>query len=69
MGLGTWFFSLTDETYSLLCGMNIPKELNEKQVFFYGCGFGSELLDYRLYPGGHYCEALSALTPRALILR
>lgn len=27
-------FSLTDETYSLLCGTKIPKELNEKQVYF-----------------------------------
>ncbi|MGL4606132.1 MAG: AzlC family ABC transporter permease [Eubacteriaceae bacterium] len=26
-------FSLTDETYSLLCGMDIPKELDEKKVF------------------------------------
>ncbi len=36
MGKWGWYmiFSLTDETYSLLCGMNIPKELNEKQVFF-----------------------------------
>ena len=36
MGKWGWsmIFSLTDETYSLLCGMNIPKELKEKQVFF-----------------------------------
>ena len=35
MGKWGWYmiFSLTDETYSLLCGMNIPKELNQKQVF------------------------------------
>jgi len=36
MGKAGWYmiFSLTDETYSLLCGMKIPKELNEKKVFF-----------------------------------
>ena len=36
MGKIGWYmvFSLTDETYSLLCGMQIPKELNEKKVFF-----------------------------------
>lgn len=36
MGRLGWYmiFSLTDETYSLLCGMNIPKELDEKKVFF-----------------------------------
>ena len=27
-------FSLTDETYSLLCGTKVPKELNENKVFF-----------------------------------
>jgi len=27
-------FSLTDETYSLLCSTKIPKELDEKKVFF-----------------------------------
>lgn len=27
-------FSLTDETYSLLCGTKVPKELNENRVFF-----------------------------------
>ncbi|MGV8906906.1 MAG: AzlC family ABC transporter permease [Acetobacterium sp.] len=36
MGKVGWYmvFSLTDETYSLLCGMQIPKELKEKNVFF-----------------------------------
>lgn len=36
MGKRGWYmvFSLTDETYSLLCGMKIPGELNEKKVFF-----------------------------------
>jgi len=36
MGKWGWYmvFSLTDETYSLLCGMKIPRELNEKKVFF-----------------------------------
>lgn len=36
MGKAGWYmiFSLTDETYSLLCGMKIPNELNEKKVFF-----------------------------------
>ena len=28
-------FSLTDETYSVLCGLKVPKELDEKQVMFY----------------------------------
>lgn len=28
-------FSLTDETYSLLCGIDIPKEMDEKTVYFY----------------------------------
>lgn len=27
-------FSLTDETYSLLCSTKVPKELDEKKVFF-----------------------------------
>ena len=36
MGKTGWYmiFSLTDETYSLLCGMRIPGELDEKKVFF-----------------------------------
>ncbi|MBC3889300.1 branched-chain amino acid ABC transporter permease [Acetobacterium paludosum] len=36
MGKRGWYmvFSLTDETYSLLCGMKIPEELNKKKVFF-----------------------------------
>jgi len=36
MGKIGWYmvFSLTDETYSLLCGMQIPKELKKKNVFF-----------------------------------
>ncbi|MBK5245226.1 MAG: AzlC family ABC transporter permease [Eubacteriaceae bacterium] len=36
MGKQGWYmvFSLTDETYSLLCGMKIPSDLNEKKVFF-----------------------------------
>jgi 4-azaleucine resistance transporter AzlC len=35
MGKRGWYmiFSLTDETYSLLCGMKIPEELDEKKVF------------------------------------
>lgn len=35
MGKAGWYmvFSLTDETYSLLCGVDIPKELEEKKVF------------------------------------
>ena len=28
-------FALTDETYSLLCGLRLPKDINEKQAFFY----------------------------------
>lgn len=28
-------FSLTDETYSLLCGTQIPADMEEKKVFFY----------------------------------
>lgn len=27
-------FSLTDETYSVLCSLKVPKEMNEKNVFF-----------------------------------
>lgn len=36
MGKWGWYmiFSLTDETYSLLCGMDIPPDLDEKKVFF-----------------------------------
>lgn len=36
MGKRGWYmiFSLTDETYSLLCGMKIPEELDRKKVFF-----------------------------------
>ena len=36
MGKRGWYmvFSLTDETYSLLCGMKIPGELDKKKVFF-----------------------------------
>lgn len=35
MGKKGWYmiFALTDETYSLLCGMDIPTELDEKKVF------------------------------------
>lgn len=35
MGKKGWYmiFSLTDETYSLLCGMAIPPDLDEKKVF------------------------------------
>jgi 4-azaleucine resistance transporter AzlC len=35
MGKAGWYmiFSLTDETYSLLCGMKIPENLNKKKVF------------------------------------
>lgn len=35
MGKKGWYmiFSLTDETYSLLCGMEIPEKLDEKKVF------------------------------------
>ncbi len=28
-------FSLTDETYSVLCGLKVPEEMNEKRVSFY----------------------------------
>lgn len=28
-------FALTDETYSLLCGVDIPEGMNEKTVYFY----------------------------------
>lgn len=27
-------FSLTDETYSVLCGLKVPKEMNEKRISF-----------------------------------
>lgn len=54
-------FSLTDETYSILCSVNYPKELNEKKASFYialinhiywilGCGAGS--LAGKLLSGG-----------------
>ncbi len=35
MGKKGWYmvFSLTDETYSLLCGMAIPQDLDEEKVF------------------------------------
>ncbi len=35
MGKKGWYmiFSLTDETYSLLCGMKIPEQLDQKKVF------------------------------------
>lgn len=54
MGKWRWYmiFSLTDETYSLLCGLTIPKELNENQVrltiallnqcyWIFGCTIGA----------------------------
>lgn len=59
MGKWAWYmiFSLTDETYSLLCGMKIPKELNEKQViliiaalnqcyWIFGCTLGAFLGEF-----------------------
>lgn len=30
-----WFFSLTDETYSVLCGTKIPEGMEEKKVYFW----------------------------------
>ncbi len=36
MGKKKWYmaFSLTDETYSLLCGVNVPENVDEKKFFF-----------------------------------
>lgn len=37
MGKKGWYmiFSLSDETYSLLCGTNVPKELDENKALFF----------------------------------
>ncbi|MCC8023106.1 MAG: AzlC family ABC transporter permease [Clostridiales bacterium] len=36
MGKAKWYliFSLTDETYSILCSVQMPKEVDEKKAFF-----------------------------------